>query len=257
MYCPSCGNLLQKLSVTTDSGGKFDVDHCGRCGGTWFDPYEINRVPYHEVVRLAKLTVLPKETPKTLKAHLCPRCYTKLKKYQGESMARGVCLLRCSKCHGVWGTQKALEEFKKYQRETIIKYKTRKAAFPSLSVVFVPTLFLLLLFASTFITVTHLQEAREERIKAVEQISNLQTISVSSTVVSVTFLTKTPLRSEISYGTSSLELMTKEVSKKPTTQHRILLTNLKKETTFVFQITLIDGQGRKFKIEKKVFRTKP
>jgi len=61
MLCPACGNILQKLSVTTKQGGRFEVDHCGRCGGTWFDPYEINRIPYHEVMALSQLTVLPKK----------------------------------------------------------------------------------------------------------------------------------------------------------------------------------------------------
>lgn len=267
MSCPSCANLLQRLSVTTNSGGRFGVDHCGRCGGTWFDPYEINRIPYHEIVRLAKVTVLPKKLPKSLGKNLCPRCHRKLKKYSGETVAIGVSLLRCGKCHGIWATQKTLEKFKKHQEEVVTEYKASKVAFPALSVVFIPALFVALFFVSTFVTLTSLQKREEEvyplepleeeeRMIAPEQISNLQTSPISSTTESVTFQTKTPLVSYISYGTSPLRFSTKKISEKPTRHHRILLTNLEPETSYVYWIILENRQGREFKMEKKVFRTK-
>src|SRR3990167_4556091 len=117
MDCPSCGYQLQKLSVTTTSGGKFDVEHCGRCGGTWFDPYEINRIPYHEVVRLAHLTVLPKKPFVPHRDLFCPRCHKKLDSFHSEAMPRGLRMLRCPKDGGIWATQKTLETFKTYQEE--------------------------------------------------------------------------------------------------------------------------------------------
>src|SRR3989344_6079025 len=114
MFCPSCAYTLQKLEVHTDSGGKFEVDHCGRCGGTWFDPYEINRIPYHEVTQLAQLTVLPKRTENvSINTQLCPHCHTKLVRFTVESIPSGVKLLRCPKDRGIWATQRDLTEFKK------------------------------------------------------------------------------------------------------------------------------------------------
>src|SRR3989338_2140713 len=124
MFCPSCGHTLQKLSVSTNSGGKYEVDHCGRCGGTWFDAYEINRIPFHEVAHLAKLTVLPHTPPPGFSQNKCPRCHEVLHSFQPESVPRGVRFLRCHKCHGLLATQKALENFKTKQDETIKEYKT-------------------------------------------------------------------------------------------------------------------------------------
>lgn len=254
--CPSCGNLLQKLSVTTNSGGKFDVDHCGRCGGTWFDPYEINRIPYHEVARIAKLTVLPTSPPTLSDNHKCPRCHKDLVASHYESVPKGVSMLRCPKCGGIWATQKALEEFKKHQEETIKEYKAGTTAFPSLSVVFVPALSVLLLFLLTFVTVVSLQQGREQRIKAENTITNLTTIPVSETSVNIFFQTKLAVKSRITYGPDPFSMTTKTISSQPSTNHHILLTGLTPKTLYTFKITLIDDKNRTYTTSEYSFITK-
>src|SRR4030042_4721631 len=108
MFCPSCNCLLQKISVTTNSGEKFEVDHCGRRGSSWFDPYEINRIPYHEVVRLAKITVLPKNPTKRNKHFACPRCHKKMQSFPSKTSPLGVSLIRCPICHGVFALPRNL-----------------------------------------------------------------------------------------------------------------------------------------------------
>lgn len=258
MNCPSCGYLLQKLSVTTNTGGKFSVDHCGRCGGTWFDPYEINRIPFHEVARIAHLTVLPKSPPSpqsSLSPLYCPRCHKELIPSHYESVPKGVRMLRCTKCGGIWATQKALEVFKKHQEETIQEYKIAGHAFPALSVVFVPALLILFLLISTFVTVTKLQEAQEGRIRAAQLLGEFQTVSISPTSISITFTTKTALKSRIYYGQSTLELIPQTISSKPSTTHGILLTQLSPNTTYVFYIELEDETGRKIKTALSSFNT--
>lgn len=246
MSCPTCGYTLQKLSVTTNSGGKFDVDHCGRCGGTWFDPYEINRIPYHEVMRLARLTVLPQKSPHILPAHLCPRCHKKLVQYTGESLPKGTKLLRCKTCHGIWAMQKTLDTFKFQQEEKVTEYALEKTVFPSLSVVFVPALFLLLLFFSTFITVTNLQEAKEGKTYAEEQISSTKITVLSPHSVSLVIETKTPLKSTIFYGTSTDQMLQKPISQELKTTHAIILTNLRSNALYVYKIIFTDSKGKTY-----------
>jgi len=244
MHCPNCGNLLQKLSVTTNSGGKFDVDHCGRCGGTWFDPYEINRIPYHEVSRIAKLTVLPTHPPAQTNSYECPRCHKNLVTSHHESVPKGVHMLRCPKCGGIWASQKALEGFKKHQEKTIKEYKAGATAFPSLSVVFIPALSVLLLFLLTFVTVFNLEQAKEQRIKAENTITHLTTIPVSATSVNIFFRTKLAVESRITYGPDPFSMIDKTISSRPSTNHHISLTNLTPKTLYTFKITLIDEKGR-------------
>lgn len=253
MYCPSCGNLLQKLTVTTTSGGKFDVEHCGRCGGSWFDPYEINRIPYHEVIRIAHLTVLPQNPPVEPSLHKCPRCHKNLVVSHYESVPKGVKMLRCPKCGGIWATQRALENFKKHQEEKIQEFKSGITAFPSLSVVFVPALLVLMLFLVTFSTVTSLLQSKESRIKAEENISGLTTLSLSSTSIDIIFQTKTAVISSISYGVDPFSFENKTINHQPSTNHSVILTNLKPKTIYTFKITLIDNKGHSFTTSENSF----
>lgn len=256
MHCPACSNLLQKLSVTTTSGGKFDVDHCGRCGGSWFDPYEINRIPYHEVIRIAHLTVLPQNPPVEPALLQCPRCHKNLVISHYESVPRGVKMLRCPKCGGIWATQRALENFKKHQEEKIDGYRSGGTVFPSLSVVFVPALLVLMLFLVTFTTVTSLLQSKESRIKAEENISGLTTLPISSTSIDIIFQTKTAVKSQISYGISPLEMQSETINRQPSTKHSIILTNLSPKTLYTFKITLIDNKGHSFTTSENSFITK-
>lgn len=255
MSCPSCGYLFQKLSVTTNSGGRFDIEHCGRCGGTWFDPYEINRIPYHEVARIAHLTVLPKKPPAELSIYKCPRCHKVLSSLTAESVPKGIKLLRCPKCHGIWATQKTLETFKTYQEETVNEYKRRNIAFPSLSVVLVPALFVIFLFFATFFTISNLDKTREERIYASEQVRNVTVTPISKTSVGLTFTTKIPLKSSISFGESTLEFVFKNISSLPSTKHGVFLTDLKPNTNYFYRITLEDEKGQSFTTETQTFNT--
>jgi len=257
MTCPSCGYTLKTLSVTTDAGGRFEIDHCGRCGGTWFDPYEINRIPQYEINRIARLTVLPKnQSMFKTEGLLCPRCQKTMTTYKGESVPKNVSLLRCPRCHGIWATQKALEGFKQYQETNIKEYKSNKTAFPPLSAVFVPVFFMFLLFFGTYITVSNLSKSKEDRILAAMQITNLKETAISETMEVITFQTKNPFVSQISYGPSSLEFINKIVSSTPQTNHHILLTDLKPKTVYVYKITLIDDTGRKLVGDLRSFTTK-
>ncbi|QOJ00317.1 MAG: zf-TFIIB domain-containing protein [Phycisphaeraceae bacterium] len=35
--CPKCATIMEKMPVTST----LEVEHCGRCGALWFDPYEL------------------------------------------------------------------------------------------------------------------------------------------------------------------------------------------------------------------------
>src|SRR3990167_4611770 len=206
MLCPSCCNLLQKISVTTNQGGRFDVDHCGYCGGTWFDPYEINRIPFHEVVTLANITVQTYKKYPKLKVHLCPNDHLPLEPFKGDALPAGVRLLWCKKCLGIWATQKALWEFKKHQEDSLSAYDMGAKFFPKLSVAFIPALTFVFLLAMTFTTILSVSRDKEARIFAESRISNLQIEEFRHGAVTLSFTTPSVYSSSISYGPSSLEM---------------------------------------------------
>lgn len=257
MLCPSCSSDLSKIQVTTSSGGHFDIDHCGRCGGTWFDPYEINRIPYHEVMRLAHLTVWKHQVPSFANQTFhCPRDSHLLEKYQSNSLPAGVVFLRCKYCFGLWATQRALEDFKKKQEEKIDYYKKAALPFPALSVVFVPALLITLLFFTTLLTILNLQKAKDSRTQAQTLVSHLNVVPFSKTAVSLTFDTSESLASKITFGTSALTRETKWVSAKPATSHKIFLRDLEPDAVYTYTITLTDPSGRSLTTEAQTFTTR-
>lgn len=255
LQCPSCGYILQQLTVATNSGGKFDVDHCGRCGGTWFDPYEINRIPYHEVMRLAHMTVLPQTPPPMSDFKKCPHCNLVLSQSTTDLVPAGVELLRCPKCHGVWASQKALSTFKHKQDEAVKEYKSKGMAFPSLAVVFVPAIFTLLLFFSTFVTINRLQDQKDNRTQAEALVNNVNISVISPTDAGISFKTNKPLKSKISYGPSTIEFTEQQLALQPTQIHAGFLRDLKPDTVYIYQITVSGNSGETFTTNPQSFRT--
>ena len=254
MLCPDCNHLLQKLSVTTKEGGRFEVDHCGRCGGTWFDPYEINRIPYHEVVSLSQMTAVPRRKFPPAAKQLCPEDNLELFPLSGDAVPKGVRLLSCKKCLGIWASQKDLWEFKKHQEETISAYDMGNKFFPNLSVVFVPAVTLLLLLITTFTTISGLQKQKEDRIMAEEIISNLSLSEIAGEAMGVTFETSVPVISEIYLGTSEISLAGIPVSPLPSVSHATIVRGLKRGQTYTYQIAVTDASGKTFRSEYQAFR---
>ncbi|KKS95738.1 MAG: hypothetical protein UV73_C0014G0015 [Candidatus Gottesmanbacteria bacterium GW2011_GWA2_43_14] len=256
MLCPACGNILQKLSVTTKQGGRFEVDHCGRCGGTWFDPYEINRIPYHEVMALSQLTVLPKKNINQNAKQLCPQDHLELFPLTGDAVPKGVKLLSCKKCLGIWATQKDLWEFKKHQDEIVSAYDLADKFFPNLSVVFVPALTLILLLFTTFTTITGLQNQKENRVAAREMISGLSVAPMKGNTLAVSFKTAQPMTSVIYLGDSELTMTRIPISEKPATVHTTIVRGLVNGKSYTYQIEIRDESGNNYRSEAEVFITR-
>ena len=254
MFCPSCKSTLQKISVVTASGERFEVDHCGRCGGTWFDPFEINKIPYHEVSRLAKITVIPHNHPHILKEKLCPQDHISLEKFAPDSLPAKVQVHRCPRCHGLWTSQKTLEKFKKEDgwRESNIPEK-KPAFFPKMTVAFAPLFFTSLLIASTFLTVRSLWQTKTGRTMAAEEIANMQVNTISPTATAISFSTRKPYKSYIEYGPSTLELSSTHVSRDFKIQHAVILSNLKPDIEYVYRITLIGTGNQKYTSDLQSF----
>lgn len=257
MYCPNCQYQLQKLEVTTTSGGRFEVDHCGRCGGTWFDPYEINRIPYHEVARLAGLTVLPKNPILHPLDCLCPRCHKTLKKFHAESLPKGISMYRCIKCHGIWASQNALEEFKKEQQEVIGTYQESTKIFPALSLVFMPAVFMILLLFSTLLTLNKLSTARDDRTEAKTLTNSIALSNISNSSLLLYFPTVNPLRASIIYRDSNFNYRTQIISNNPAKQHQLILSGLKPDTFYYYYLRLEDSEGNSYNTPEAIFKTLP
>lgn len=246
LECPNCGEILTPIHLSTDGGGHITVDHCGSCGGTWFDNYEINRVSYEDVFKIAANTAIKKREPSPGKMErLCPQDSSKLEKLKTNLTEENLYLERCPACGGVFVGQKDLEKIKLAQKTKIHYYQNSGLPFPQLSAIFIPIVFVGLLLFSTFLTVTNLRDAQQSQTSAKEQLSAVTAIPVSETSEAVMYLTASSTVTSIQYGTNIFNKKVAAVDISPSRTHQIVLKGLTPGTTYyyVISLTLPSGQA--------------
>lgn len=112
ILCPKDGITMEKVRV-----GELVIDHCARCGGMWFDPYELAAALNHEKAAqkidtggLPKLYTHRVYNPTNME---CPRDHTSLISVP-DARQPHVMIDICRTCGGVLldaGELKDLDEF--------------------------------------------------------------------------------------------------------------------------------------------------
>lgn len=244
MFCPNCNHSLTPLKITTEAGGKIEVDHCYFCGGVWFDRFELNRLPLKEAFSLSRMAT--KEEIKRAKgSNLCPRDKKPLKEFVGQNIPPGTTVMSCTGCGGSFVNQSDLFTLKKAQKLKIDFFKAWKIPMPALSTVLLPVLLLFAVSFGTFLTVRTVREKQELRIKAKEMIGTPTIIVSPNNSVFISFSTSVPAFSLIVYQVSDeKEPVTVPVATEKTRQHSVTLYNLKAKTTYNFKIYVEEIPGQ-------------
>jgi len=258
LVCPDCNHSLITRKVRTHSGAKIEVDKCPFCSGIWFDHFETNQVILSEIKRLAQ------EKPKTkidqtIGQGKCPHCLAPLVPIQSESVPKHLNVFTCPQCRGNWFSQKNLLEFKVAQKAKVNYFKLWRLPLPSTFSVLLPILILTVITLSIPVTLINLKdkEQREEiRIRANEIIIKPTVINLNQTSVIVTWVTTTPVFSEIKYWTKSMLPKTLIVSLAPSANHTIELKNLLPNTLYFYQLIVIDQSNRQIPSELYSFSTR-
>ncbi|OGG15492.1 hypothetical protein A3D77_06620 [Candidatus Gottesmanbacteria bacterium RIFCSPHIGHO2_02_FULL_39_11] len=260
MICPNCQNSLYPISGETAIGTRFTLHRCGNCGGVWFDPAELESVPYHEVVRLAKMTVIRRSSSPVIRSAdhelLCPLDNHPLSPLHREATPQGLALLQCAKCKGVWASTKALKHMAENLEESGKTAPGDETIFPLLSSSIAPFLVASFLCLSTLITLIVLRNSQEQRIYATQLMAGLTDIPLAPTSQFISFQTRVPVTSEISYGTSRLTIVKQKIDTKPATLHQITLRNLSGNTPYLYTLTLTDASGNSYTTPVYIFSTK-
>lgn len=101
MKCPACFNELSELHVSN-----FRVDVCqGRCGGIWFDAFELQRVDEEKEAvgeRLLEIRRDERIIVDTTRKRECPRCAGVKLMRHFSSPKRQVEVDECPNCAGYW-----------------------------------------------------------------------------------------------------------------------------------------------------------
>lgn len=114
MFCPNENARMHQVAVSSHYGQQVIIDQCEKCGGIWFDAFELYKVKQGEAQEIEELD------PDIFTAHsdidhptlLCPRDQAALFQYDDPNFPKGLILMRCPKCQGFWLNR---GEFTKYQ----------------------------------------------------------------------------------------------------------------------------------------------
>ena len=130
MDCPKCdGAQLQHLSIPLKDSSKIDLDRCDSCGGTWFDPGELDKY------LKGRATDAPSAGLSSIigaaqndKAGKCPRCSLPLARGAAPGNAN-IHVDTCGKCNGVWFDGGELQQAAKGKPDVSGQLEAIKAAF--------------------------------------------------------------------------------------------------------------------------------
>lgn len=259
MTCPSCNQSLYSLNSESTIGTRISLDHCGNCGGTWFDPNELFSLPHYEVVRLAKMTVSNRSLSNlhfSKDELLCPRDRAHLITLDTDTTPKDLRFFECPRCHGIWGTAQALSHFAQSVEKNSQTDSDHEKIFPDTTISLAPLLALTLLFFATFVTLYSFKKTQENRTQAQTLITSISTIPIGSTTILLSLRTSVAVTSEISYGTSRLTMINQIIDTKPGTIHQITLNKLSPNTPYIYTLTLTDALGNSYTTPVYVFRTK-
>lgn len=121
LICPECGNSLKEVYAEANYGRVLLLDQCERCGGIWFDCWELYHLKDAEAKRLDTVNQnsLLTENPTVQGSGLCPKCSNaSLMEFPDPNLPTDSKIDRCPKCNGLWLNR---GELKKYKEDKIKK----------------------------------------------------------------------------------------------------------------------------------------
>lgn len=119
MLCSNCGVDFKEVKTNSlDTGFVIKLDQCPKCGGIWFDKYELFQIPLKDAKEVDKLNKSLLRRSLYLKSKLyCPRDSSKLLQYKDYNIPSDLQIDRCKKCGGIWLNMGELSEFKEKNKK--------------------------------------------------------------------------------------------------------------------------------------------
>ena len=101
--CPDCASTMHHVSARAKTGYMLALDQCKRCGGIWFDRWELFPLHDDEVANLegidAELLLKPDDNNGPGR---CPRCGIPLLIFNDANLPADALIERCRVCEGMW-----------------------------------------------------------------------------------------------------------------------------------------------------------
>lgn len=119
LKCPDCGGNLCEVAADAQYGVKLKLDQCFRCGGIWFDDFELYPIPKGEIERIENIDLEKLQENVFLAGgdKNCPKCGVKLDDFKDNNFPKQLEAECCGKCGGIWMNRGEAIEFKEWQEE--------------------------------------------------------------------------------------------------------------------------------------------
>lgn len=239
MVCPLCQSSLSSVEIETIDGQSASIDECLNCGGHFLPPFLVNFISQNTAKNVD--SVLSKATSLHSSSILCPHCQQEMSSIKDDSVPNNVTVFKCPNNHGDFYPLGQLLQFKKAQDAKINYHKLWGIPLKSAFAVIIP---LLIVFTAITVipnVITQMKYSQESRVKATDILTQPLTTKISNTQVLISFSTKTPAKTKITFTKGFTQTFT--VSTENDTNHLLSVENLSPQTTYNYFITL-DQDGK-------------
>lgn len=130
LICPNCNGQLRETYAEANYGRVLLLNQCERCGGVWFDHWELYLLKEAEARRLDSVneeTILS-SIPHQRGDDLCPRCRINLEQFNDPTLPKDSQIMRCKCCNGLWLNRGELIKYGNH-KESILS--SQKRSFPT------------------------------------------------------------------------------------------------------------------------------
>jgi Zn-finger nucleic acid-binding protein len=134
MICPNDKAEMHQVKVESHYGQPIILEQCNKCGGLWFDKFELHRTKLGEAEKIELLDSVSLRTPSNIQGFelICPKDQAKLARFTDPYFPKSIIVERCPVCDGFWlnrgeftNYQKARQELKR-TKETSVEENTIK-----------------------------------------------------------------------------------------------------------------------------------
>lgn len=241
MFCPYCQNPLKISYVNTKSDQQAEVHECLNCGGHWFPRWLANDISLNAAKNVD--SILPHSQVPKPEQPRCPNCSNRLSLIQHDSVARGVTVWSCPQGHGNFFPIHELFKFKQAQEAKITYHQVWGIPIKSVFAVLLPAFAVLLIAAGVPVFMQQISTQQETRTKASQTIRTPLVTQLSPTSAIISFISTTPVTSQITIKLGTQTVLILPVSETPQTTHTITVDELQNKTQYTFTINYTPASG--------------
>jgi Zn-finger nucleic acid-binding protein len=119
LICPNDNIEMQPVRAESHYGQTVVLDQCPKCGGIWFDSFELYMAKQGQADKIELLDPNILRTPSIIEKPklVCPRDQSDLVRFIDPFFPKELIIVRCSLCNGFWLNRGEFTKYQKYREQ--------------------------------------------------------------------------------------------------------------------------------------------